>query len=270
MKRNNNLMKKSLNTYALFSSMGALYLKEYKKKRRSWYQLDGLLPRPIFSSPLPCDRRQWQVIKARSINQAVSGFDTNGVLKEANLYEASLVEGLAGGWNDRLVQDYELSVTGFAVVDFIPYACLPVQPKAFKHALYARASLVENLKALAWDYPLAGEWWELIGKEAIIDITDQLDEYESSLFAKIKVVSGVTKRNALRELKTFGAKTDYDQWTANYLNNSGQADYENPTHYKHCKQLFKYGVQLIERSLVASRVHLLEEAFFKLEEAVKA
>jgi len=102
---------------------------------------------------------------------------------------------------------------------------------------------------------------DLIGEDTISDIIESVDWYVDNFFAPAcgAVVSDMEKRKMLDHFH-YDAKTDYDAWTENYLNDSGIADSDNPTHYKHCKQLFKYGVQLIERSLVASRVHLLEEA----------
>jgi len=68
------------------------------------------------------------------------------------------VEGLAGGWNSPFIQDYKASITNLAVMDFLPYKCLPVQREAFQYVLRARASLVDELEELARDCPLAGEW----------------------------------------------------------------------------------------------------------------
>jgi hypothetical protein len=248
-------MSKELNTYTLYSSNGSLYLKEERDFTSDWVRLtqtekSGLGKFFQSEPPRRRARHEWETVNAVDFDGALKGFEKHGTILKARQYLIDFVHDLQDGWSNSLIVDYDRS--GFEVLDFVPYSSVPLDKTSFQYALIARSELVEELDELGQDYPLAGEWLDLIGDDTIYDIRTGIDDHEANLFGN----SDIPKREAVRQFKLYGAKTDYDEWTENYLNNSGEATYDSPKHYRHCARVFKAGVQAVEQAFISSRVHL--------------
>jgi hypothetical protein len=258
MQRNNN--------YTLYSSNGSLYIKEEAKNFTSdWVRLtqtdkSGLGKFFPSDAPRRSARQEWETVNAGDFDGAIKEFEKEGTILKARQYMIDLVLGLKNGWANSLILDYDR--TGFEVIDFVPFQCLPLERKTFQFALIARSELVDELSELEQDFPLAEDWLSLIGEDTIYDIRTGIDQHELDIFGD----SDIAKREAIREFKRYGAKTDYDEWTENYLNNSGEANYGSPKHYRHCARVFKAGVQAIEQAFISSRLHLLEAGITKEKE----
>jgi hypothetical protein len=244
-------------TYYLFSFNGNLYLNEIANYRTTWVQLTED-PDSTLGAHFPCEaprrraRRDWGQVISPNLEGALSKFDRLGVIHEARQYLIDLVRGLEDGWDNELITNFDQS--GFEVNDFIPFSRIPANRQAFQAALHARAELVGELDELLEDYPLAEDWLELIGSDTISDIRLELDNLEINLFED----SELTVTEAIRDFQRYGSDTDYSQWAADYLDNSGEADYDSREHYRDCVELFEAGVQVIERSIIETRVSLRE------------
>jgi hypothetical protein len=242
--------------------MGSLYVSEYRDCRLDWVKV-----MPSLRIHHPCDQprardcNHWKQLEAKSFDEAINEFDKQGYILKARQYMIDLVLGLQDGWLHSLIIDYDYNNTALATVDFVPYECVPMQRRVFQHALQARAKLVDGLEELAQDYPLAGEWLDLIGEDTVKQIVDEIDDFERELLSQTKAnhyENETTRGEGTSKLKVYKANTDYDDWADVYLSGEGQDDYNSRQHYEDCKNLFAQGTKQIEHALIKSRVHLLE------------
>lgn len=241
----------AVSVYTLYSSLGAILITRYQNSKEYWYQYNQgniSVRRGGRAIPLQRERRLWQVVKARSIEEAVKSFRESGRLDDAINYEASLVEGLDNGWDNQLIKSYQdqAVIINLSVWDFVPYQCLPLERRAFQFALKARAFLIDDLKELEKAYPLAGDWLDLIRKP-LAKLIDAIDEQErgAPYLSQFHAVDGAYYKNSCEALANFKFKRRPEIW------------YDSVVDYPDSTGLLAEAIQLIAQALIACRLQLL-------------
>jgi hypothetical protein len=157
----------------------------------------------------------------------------------------------------------------FSVWSFLPTAEVGKIHDKYSHyhrkpapieAAEARITLVDDLLELEQDYPNADPVDDLITREVIIEIRDDLDKYEEEFYSEnsfnteylIDDFYGtlVEQLNSLRD-------PNHEEWADNWCGSEEQ--YDSQEHYEETKGLFAAAVQLVQTSLVEARVRWLEE-----------